>query len=180
MGCVAGPFPEAHCYIGKNGLVLWLKQHSFQVSLVRLIVMLLPDDSGVTGYFSNWAWLKVKKLVDGALGTARYACESVNARSHSALGLNHGQNPSKSDLPWSRRVDDVVRVDVDFETSYSRFIDAAGRGEKIGTASDAAKSFELLTILARGQPRVAHVVKTCNTLETNVIIRVPAAIKTWG
>ena len=50
---------------------------------------------------------------------------------------------------------------------------------KIGTASDAAKSFELLKILARRQPRVAHVVKTCNTCETHVIIRVPAVIKTW-
>ena len=51
---------------------------------------------------------------------------------------------------------------------------------KIGTASDVAKSFELLKILAREQPRVAHVVKTCNTHETHVIIRVPAVIKTWG
>ena len=51
---------------------------------------------------------------------------------------------------------------------------------KIGTASDAAKSFELLKILARRQPRVAHVVQTCNTRETHVIIRVPAVIKTWG
>ena len=50
---------------------------------------------------------------------------------------------------------------------------------KIGTASDAAKSFELLKILARGQPRVAHVIKMCNTRETHVIIRVPAVIKTW-
>ena len=46
-------------------------------------------------------------------------------------------------------------------------------------ASDAAKSFELLKI-ARGQPRVAHVVKTCNTRETRVKIRVPTVIKTWG
>ena len=46
---------------------------------------------------------------------------------------------------------------------------------KIGTASDAAKSFELLKILACRQPRAAHVVKTCNTRETHVIIRVPAA-----
>ena len=46
----------------------------------------------------------------------------------------------------------------------------------MGTASDAAKSFELLKILARGQPRVAHVVKTHNTRETHVIIRVPAVI----
>ena len=51
---------------------------------------------------------------------------------------------------------------------------------KIGTASDAAKSFELLKILARGQPRAAHVVKTCNTCETHMIIHVPAVIKTWG
>ena len=27
--------------------------------------------------------------------------------------------------------DDVVRVDVEFKTSYSRFIDVAGRGEKL-------------------------------------------------
>ena len=51
---------------------------------------------------------------------------------------------------------------------------------KIRTASDAAKSIEQLKILARGQPRVAHVVKTCNTHEKHVIIRVPAVIKTWG
>ena len=50
----------------------------------------------------------------------------------------------------------------------------------MGTASDAAKSFELPKIFARGQPRVAHVVKTCNTRETHVIIRVPTVIKTWG
>ena len=48
----------------------------------------------------------------------------------------------------------------------------------IGTASDAAKSFELLKILARGQPRATHVVKTCNTRETHVIIHVTAVIKT--
>ena len=30
----------------------------------------------------------------------------------------------------SREADDVVRVDVEFKTSYSRFIDMAGRGEK--------------------------------------------------
>ena len=80
----------------------------------------------------------------------------------------------------SREADDVVRVDVEFKTSYSRFIDVAGRRGEIGTASDTAKSFELLKILARGQSRVTHVVKTCNTRETHVIIRVPAVIKTWG
>ena len=30
----------------------------------------------------------------------------------------------------SREADDVVRVDVEFKTSYSRFISAAGRGGK--------------------------------------------------
>ena len=35
---------------------------------------------------------------------------------------------------------------------------------------ETAQSFELLKTLARGQPRVAHVVKTCNTRETHVII----------
>ena len=30
----------------------------------------------------------------------------------------------------SREADDVVRVDVEFKTSYSRFIDVAERGEK--------------------------------------------------
>ena len=30
----------------------------------------------------------------------------------------------------SREADDVVRVDVEFKTSKSRFIDVAGRGEK--------------------------------------------------
>ena len=35
-------------------------------------------------------------------------------------------------------------------------------------------------ILARGQPRAAHVVKTGNTRETHVAISVLAVIKTWG
>ena len=76
----------------------------------------------------------------------------------------------------SREADDVVRVDVQIKTNYGRFI--VGAGEMIGTASDAAKSFELLKILAHGQPRAAHVVKTCNTRETHVMIHVTAVIKT--
>ena len=32
----------------------------------------------------------------------------------------------------SREADDVVHVDVEFKTSYSRSIDVAGRGEKSG------------------------------------------------
>ena len=55
----------------------------------------------------------------------------------------------------SRKADDVVRVDVEFKTSYSRFIDVAGRG---GKSERRTESFELLKTLARGQPRVAHVV----------------------
>ena len=30
----------------------------------------------------------------------------------------------------SREADDVIRIDVEFKTSYSRFIDVTGRGEK--------------------------------------------------
>ena len=101
----------------------------------------------------------------------------LKARSHSTLRLNHGHNPSKSGLLWSRRCCSRWCRGLDeLQSNYRR-----GRTQgKIGTASDAAKSFELLKILARGQPRVAHVVKTCNTRETHVIIRVPAVIKTWG
>ena len=85
--------------------------------------------------------------------------------------------PSKSGPPWSRRCcSRWCWVKDELQSIYRR--DRTRR--KIGTASDAAKSFELLKILARGQPRVAHVVKTCNTHETHVIIRVPAVIKTWG
>ncbi len=42
------------------------------------------------------------------------------------------------------------------------------------------KFFELLKILDREQPQVAHVVETCTTHKTHVIICVPAVIKTWG
>ncbi|KAH3801622.1 hypothetical protein DPMN_155279 [Dreissena polymorpha] len=49
---------------------------------------------------------------------------------------------------------------------------------KLATALDAETSFELLNTLFRGQPRVIHVVMTCNTRESHVIIRVPAVIKT--
>ena len=89
----------------------------------------------------------------------------IKARSHSALRLDHGQNPSKSGLPWSRRCcSRWCRVYDELQSIYRR-----GRTrQKIGTASDAAKSFELLKILVRGQPRVAHVVKTCNTRATHV------------
>ena len=79
----------------------------------------------------------------------------------------------------SREADDVVRVDVEQQSIYRR---GRTRG-KLGTASDAATKFELLKNLACGQPRVAHVVKTCNTRETHVkhvIIRVPAVTKIWG
>lgn len=71
--------------------------------------------------------------------------ESLKARSHGALRLNHRQKV------------------VELKTTYSRFIDVAG---EIGTASDVVKSFELLKTLACVQPHLAHVVKTCNTCET--------------
>ena len=101
---------------------------------------------------------------------------ALKALSHSALRLNHGQNPSKRGLPWSRRCcSRWCRVEDELQSIYRR---DRTRG-KIGTASDAAKNFELLKILARGQSRVAHVVKTCNTREAHVIIRVLAVIKTW-
>ena len=102
---------------------------------------------------------------------------NLKARSHSALRLNHGQNPSKSGLPWSRRCcSHWCRVQDELQSIYRR---GRTRG-KIGTVSDAAKSFELLKILARGQLQAAHVVKTCNTCEIHVLIHVPAVIKTWG
>ena len=51
---------------------------------------------------------------------------------------------------------------------------------KIGTASDEEKVLNCSKILAREHPPVAHVVKTCNTRKTHVMIRVPAVTKTWG
>ena len=115
--------------------------------------------------------------INAMCGLYLYDLICLKARSHSALRLNHGQNPSKSDLPWSRRCcSRWYRVKDELQSIYRH---GRTRG-KIGTASDVAKSFELLKILAHGQPRVAHVVKTCNTRETHVIIRVPAVIKTWG
>ena len=80
----------------------------------------------------------------------------------------------------SREANDVVRVDVEFKTSYSRCIDVAGRGEKSERRRTWQKVLNCFKILARGQPRLAHVVKTCNTRETHVIIRVPDVIKTLG
>ena len=56
----------------------------------------------------------------------------------------------------------------------------AGREKNSERRRTRKKSFELLKILARGQPRAAHVVKMCNTRETHLIIRVPAVIKTWA
>ena len=117
------------------------------------------------------AWMLSKKL--NSLQWTFF----VKARSHSALRLNYGQNLSKSDLLWSRRCcSRWCRVWDELQLFYRR-----GRTQgKFGTALDPTKSFELLKILACGQQRVAHVVKTCNTRETHVIIRVPAVIKTWG
>ena len=80
----------------------------------------------------------------------------------------------------SREADDIVRVDVEFKTSYSRFIDVAGHGKKSERRRTRQKVLNCSKFVARGQTRVAHVVKTCITRETHAIIRVPAVIKTWG
>ena len=67
----------------------------------------------------------------------------------------------------SHEADDVVRADVEFKTNQGRFIDVAqDAGKKIRTASDRAKSFELLKISAREQPRAGHMENTCIIRET--------------
>ena len=86
----------------------------------------------------------------------------------------------------SREADDVVRVDVEFKTSYSRFFktwqdagknrNGVGRGKKFWTA----QNFSPRT--TTGGTRGKDVQHTWNTRETHVIIRVPAVIKlgeTW-
>ena len=73
----------------------------------------------------------------------------------------------------SRETADVVRVEDELQPHCRR-----GRAwGKILAASDAEESFELLKTLARGQARTAHVIRTCNTRETHVTIRVPAVIQ---
>ena len=75
----------------------------------------------------------------------------------------------------SRETADVVRVEDELQPrcrsgrTWGKDRNGVGRGRK----------FELLKTLARGQARTAHVVSTCNTRETHVIIHVPAVIKTW-
>ncbi len=54
---------------------------------------------------------------------------SIKARSHRALRLITAKSRQKV---VSREADNVVCIDVEFKTSYSRFIDAAGHGEKSG------------------------------------------------
>ena len=96
------------------------------------------------------------------------------ARWHSDLRLNHGQNPWKSGFPWSRRCcSRWCRFEDELQSIYRR-------GRTRGKIGRGKKSFELLKSLAHGQPRAAHMVKTCNTRETHVMIRVPAVLKTWG
>ena len=72
----------------------------------------------------------------------------------------------------SREADDVVRIGVEFKTSYGRFVDVAGRGKKFWTA----QNFIPRTTMGGTHGKV----KTCNTRETYVIIRVPAVIEPWG
>ena len=83
----------------------------------------------------------------------------------------------------SREADDVVRVDVEFKTSYSQFIDAAGRGENRNGVGRRKKFWTAQNFGPRtttGGTRGKEVQHTRNTRETHVIIHVPAVIKTWG
>ena len=59
----------------------------------------------------------------------------------------------------SRETADVLRVKDELQPRCRR----GGTWGKIGTASDAEESFELLKTLARGQARTAHVKHTWNT-----------------
>ena len=59
----------------------------------------------------------------------------------------------------SRETADVVRVEDELQPRCRR----DRTWWKIGTASDAEYSFELLKTLERGQARTAHVVRTWNT-----------------
>ena len=68
----------------------------------------------------------------------------------------------------SHEADDVVPL----MSSLSWFIEVAGQWEK--------SERRRLKVLACGQPWAAHVVRTCNTRGTHVIIHVPAVIKTWA
>ena len=61
----------------------------------------------------------------------------------------------------SRGADDVIRVVVEFRTSYSRFIDVAGRGENRNDVGRGKKFWTAQNF-------------------SPLIIRVPAVIKTWG
>ena len=69
----------------------------------------------------------------GKIGTAsgaakRFELLKILRSGHTALyGLITAKTRQKV---VSHEADDVVRVDVEFKTSYSRFIDVAGRGEK--------------------------------------------------
>ena len=59
----------------------------------------------------------------------------------------------------SREADDVVRVDVEFKTSYCRFIDVAGRGEK----SERRRTRQKVLNCSTGGTRGKDVLHTWNT-----------------
>ena len=83
--------------------------------------------------WSSWVCVSFEIKFVGFIGYLFFAYCATNARQslrpgHTALyGLITAKNRQKV---VSREADDVVRVDVEFKTSYSRFIDVAGRGEK--------------------------------------------------
>ena len=100
----------------------------------------------------------------------------LKARSYSALRLNHDQNLSKNS---PREADDVVRVDVELKTSYSRFLGVAGHGENRKGVGRGKKLWTPQSFSPRtstGGTRGKDVQHTWNTM----IIHVPAVINTWG
>ena len=150
-------------FSSKEIVAFWFKFHWTMFPRVQLTKV-----DKIIGLFDGLVPNRQQAIIwtnDGLVWLCIHISLSLKARSHSALQFDHGQNPSKSGLPWSRRCcSRWCRVYDELQSIYRR-----GRTrQKIGTASDAAKSFELLKILVRGQPRVAHVVKTCNTRATHV------------
>ena len=73
----------------------------------------------------------------------------------------------------SREADGVVCVDVEFKTSYNRFIDVAGRGEDRNGVGRGKKCWTAQNFSPR-TTTAAHVVETWKTRETHF----PAVIKT--
>ncbi len=74
-----------------------------------------------------------------------------------------------------REAHNVVRVSVDFQTSYTRFIDVAGRGKSLNVLNCS----KLLTRTTTGITCGKDVQHTWYTRKTHAIIRVMPAMKSW-